>query len=78
MPIREAVSRGDPEINGDVVVSWETVEETVELGDGVNPGDAEGQSVIDTVGDIDWSEVNDWIGVKDFVIEEDEDDDIDA
>ena len=52
VPIREPVSRGDPEITGDAVVCWETVEETVELGDGVNPGDAEGHCVIDTVDDL--------------------------
>ena len=52
MPIREPVTNDDPEITGDAVVCWETVEETVELGDGVNPGDAEGQSVTDTVDDL--------------------------
>ncbi len=42
VPIREPVRKGDPEIMGDTVAYWETVEETVELGDGVNPGDADG------------------------------------
>ena len=29
------------------------VEETVELGDGVNPADTEGHSVIDAIGELD-------------------------
>lgn len=69
VPIREPVCRGDPEIMGDTVACWETVEETVELGDGVNPGDAEGHCVIDTVDDLDWTELNEWIGLKEYVME---------
>ena len=73
VPIREPVSRGDPEIRGDAVVYWETVEETVELGDGVNPGDAEGHCVIDSVDDLEWTKLNEWIGLKEYVMEGDAD-----
>jgi hypothetical protein len=78
VPIREPVSRGDPEIAGDAVLYWETVEETVELGDGVNPGDAEGHCVIDSVDDLEWTKLNERIGLKECVMEGDADELTDA
>jgi len=73
VPIKEPVCKGDPEITGVTVVCWETVEETVELGDGVNPGDAEGHCVIDTVEDLEWTVLNERIGLNECVMEEEAD-----